>query len=193
MTEQEWLACEDPWVLLPRRAGEDPGRKVRLGTAACCRRVWAYLSANCHRIVEEMERYADVPPPADWDDESGLCVVVTAGTTLVVEIRERYPRPADGPGEVGASQARLARDVLGNPFRPATLDRSLVTPDVASLAEAAYEHRELPSGHLELARLAVLSDALEESGVTGAILDHLRSPVPHVRGCWAVDLVLGRS
>jgi hypothetical protein len=62
-----------------------------------------------------------------------------------------------------------------------------------SLAEAAYEHRELPSGHLELARLAVLSDALEEAGATGEVLDHLRATGPHVRGCWALDLVLGRT
>jgi hypothetical protein len=68
-----------------------------------------------------------------------------------------------------------------------------LTRSVASLAEAAYEHRDLPSGHLEPARLAVLSDALEEAGVTGEILDHLRSTGPHVRGCWAVDLILAKD
>jgi hypothetical protein len=49
----------------------------------------------------------------------------------------------------------------------------------------------LHSGHLDNARLAVLSDALEEAGCDDAILSHLRSPGPHVRGCWAVDLCLG--
>jgi hypothetical protein len=94
--------------------------------------------------------------------------------------------------ESGA-QVGLIRDIFGNPLRTVRLDRSLLTPLVASLAEAAYGHRELPSGHLEPARLAVLSDALEEAGVTGEILDHLHSTGPHVRGCWAVDLVRGRS
>ena len=44
------------------------------------------------------------------------------------------------------------------------------------------------------ARLAVLADALEESGCTEqAILDHLRGPGSHCRGCWAVDLVLAKE
>ena len=35
---------------------------------------------------------------------------------------------------------------------------------------------------------------LEDAGCTDSqILDHLRSPGPHVRGCWVVDLVLGKS
>ena len=42
--------------------------------------------------------------------------------------------------------------------------------------------------------LTVLADALEEAGCTNAdILLHLRSPGPHVRGCWALDLILGKS
>ncbi len=62
---------------------------------------------------------------------------------------------------------------------------------VPRLAEIAYQERLLPSGHLDPARLAVLSDALEEAGCTDAeILSHLRSRGPHVRGCWALDLVL---
>jgi hypothetical protein len=93
-----------------------------------------------------------------------------------------------------AAQEGILREVFGNPFRPATLDRAALTPTVASLAQAAYENRSLPSGHLDPARLAVLSDALEEAGCTDAdLLSHLRSPGPHVRGCWALDLILGRS
>jgi hypothetical protein len=39
----------------------------------------------------------------------------------------------------------------------------------------------------------VLADALEEAGCTDAdILGHLRAAAPHARGCWAVDLLLGR-
>jgi hypothetical protein len=49
-------------------------------------------------------------------------------------------------------------------------------------------------GALEPARLAVLADALEEAGCTALpLLEHLRSPGPHVRGCWALDLILGRA
>ena len=43
-------------------------------------------------------------------------------------------------------------------------------------------------------RLAVLADAVEEAGGTdAALLGHLRGAGPHVRGCWAVDALLGKS
>src|SRR2546429_581311 len=58
---------------------------------------------------------------------------------------------------------------------------------------AASDDRVLPGGHLEAARLAVLADALEEAGADAALLDHLRGPGPHVRGCWCVDLLSGRG
>jgi hypothetical protein len=47
---------------------------------------------------------------------------------------------------------------------------------------------------LDPERLAVLADALEEAGCAEAdVLAHLRSPEEHVRGCWPVDWVLGKS
>jgi hypothetical protein len=61
-----------------------------------------------------------------------------------------------------------------------------------ALAWAAYDQRELPAGHLDLARLLALADAPEEAGATdAALLGHLRSAGPHARGCHAVDAVLG--
>jgi hypothetical protein len=65
---------------------------------------------------------------------------------------------------------------------------------VAKLAEAAYEHRSVPDGTLDQDRLAVLADALEEAGCADTdILGHLRGTGPHVRGCHAVDAILGRE
>jgi hypothetical protein len=94
-----------------------------------------------------------------------------------------------------AEQMRLFRDLFGPlPFRSVILSPAWLTPTVVSLAQAAYEQQDLPSGHLDPARLAVLADALEEAGCTEvAILDHLRGPGPHVRGCWPVDLLTGRK
>jgi hypothetical protein len=91
----------------------------------------------------------------------------------------------------------MLRDLFGNPFRPApVVDLAWLAWQVGTvreLAQAAYEERR-PEGTLESARLAVLSDALEDVGCTDAeLLGHLRSPGPHVRGCWAVDLALGKS
>jgi hypothetical protein len=93
-----------------------------------------------------------------------------------------------------ARQVAVIRCVFGNPFRPVPPTRAWLTPDVLTLAEAAYEQRSLPAGTLARARLAVLADALEEAGCTRQeVLSHLRSRGPHVRGCWAVDLLLGRG
>jgi hypothetical protein len=91
-------------------------------------------------------------------------------------------------------QADLIRDIFGNPFLTLSIDIVWITSTVTSLASAAYEERSLPSGELTSPHLAVLSDALEEAGCdSAALLDHLRSPGPHVRGCWALDLVLGKG
>jgi hypothetical protein len=92
------------------------------------------------------------------------------------------------------AQCRILRDLLGNPFRPVALHLAWLSPTVVSLAHAAYDERRLPSGTLDPIRLAILADALEEAGCADAsILDHLREPGPHVRGCWVLDLLLGQS
>jgi hypothetical protein len=96
-----------------------------------------------------------------------------------------------------AAQAWLLRDMFGNPFHPVSLDSAVLTWNdaiVVRLAQAAYEERQMPGGTLDNGRLAVLADALEEAGCANAdILSHCRSGGDHVRGCWVVDLVLGKS
>jgi hypothetical protein len=84
-------------------------------------------------------------------------------------------------------QAALIRDIFGNPFRPVNVDGSWLTPPVVALAHDIYENRTFD-------RMPLLADALQESGCNNAdILDHFRSDGPHVRGCWVVDLVLGKE
>jgi hypothetical protein len=104
----------------------------------------------------------------------------------------RWPEPIPASVEAEcATQAALLRCILGNPCRPApTLD-----PDwlrwkdgmVARLARGIYDDRAFD-------RLPILADALEDAGCHDtAILDHCRQPGPHVRGCWVVDLLLGKE
>jgi hypothetical protein len=97
-----------------------------------------------------------------------------------------------------AEQCRLLRDVAGDPFRPLPILDPVVTAwndgCVVRLATAAYAERDLPSGTLDGQRLSVLADALEDAGCTDAeLLGHLRGPGPHWRGCFALDLILGRT
>jgi hypothetical protein len=88
----------------------------------------------------------------------------------------------------------LCRCVIGNLSKPVAIDPSWLTPTAVSLVEAIYHDRQLPSGLFDNQRLAILADALEEAGCTDeAILSHCRGPGPHVRGCWVVDLLLGKG
>jgi hypothetical protein len=95
------------------------------------------------------------------------------------------------------AQANLIRCVFGNPIRPVVLDRTWLSWNagtVPKLAKVLYEERSLPSCTLDNERLTVLADALEEAGCTNAdILAHCRMPGEHVRGCWVVDLLLGKK
>jgi len=81
----------------------------------------------------------------------------------------------------------LVREIFGNPLRPAVVDPSWQTSTVVALAQAIYHERAYD-------RMPILSDALEDAGCTNAdILSHCRGPGPHVRGCWVVDLLLGKE
>jgi hypothetical protein len=91
-----------------------------------------------------------------------------------------------------AEQAGLLRCIFGNPFHLMSVDNACLTLDVVALARAAYDHRQLPSGHLDAASLTALADRVAESGIASAdLVDHLRSSGPHVQGCFAVELLLG--
>jgi hypothetical protein len=81
----------------------------------------------------------------------------------------------------------LLREVLGNPFRPVTPNRAWQTPAVQGLASGILNDNAFD-------RMPVLADALEEAGCDNAdILSHCRSEGPHVEGCWAIDLLLGKG
>jgi hypothetical protein len=88
-------------------------------------------------------------------------------------------------------QCDLLRDIIGNPFRgPSPVDASWLLWNggtIRGLAQVAYNEKRFED-------LPVLADALEEAGCTDEqILAHCRGPGPHVRGCWVVDLILGKS
>jgi hypothetical protein len=88
------------------------------------------------------------------------------------------------------AQCDLLRDIFGNPFRPVAAEPSWTTWNggvVGKLAGSVYEERAFE-------RLPVLADALEEAGCTDAdLLAHCRGGGGHVRGCWVVDLLVGKS
>jgi hypothetical protein len=97
-----------------------------------------------------------------------------------------------------AAQAALLRDIVGTyPFRAIRIDRAWLDWNdctVRRLAEAAYDDRTEPAGLLDVTRMAVLGDALEDAGCDDPVLPaHLRGPGPHVRGCFVLDFLLGKE
>jgi hypothetical protein len=92
-------------------------------------------------------------------------------------------REATGPQQPG-----LLRDIFGNPFRPVNFAAEWRTDTVIALAGPMYESRDFSA-------MPILADALQDAGCTNDdILDHCRdASATHVRGCWVVDLVLGKE
>jgi hypothetical protein len=88
------------------------------------------------------------------------------------------------------AQCRILRDLFGNPFRPPGLDPAWLRwrdGAVKKWARRIYEERRFDE-------LPVLGDALEEAGcIDRTTLAHCRGSGEHVRGCWVVDLLLGKS
>ena len=86
--------------------------------------------------------------------------------------------------------AVILRDVIGNPFRSVSVLPSWLAWNdgaIRKMAQAIYDGRAFD-------RLPLLADALEEAGCADAdILSHCREPGEHVRGCWVVDLLLGKA
>ena len=79
------------------------------------------------------------------------------------------------------------RELVGNPFRPVTFSPSWRTSTAVALAAQMYEARDFSA-------MPILADALQDAACTNDdILDHCRGPGQHVRGCWVVDLVLGKE
>jgi hypothetical protein len=211
MNEERWLSCTDPTPMLEFLRGKASDRRMRLFACGAWR--WRYTLSGPRLLrwtlfrallapLEKAERAADgrgtVFVPGWWGSftfsgpDAIHAALGTAGT-----FRDGFLGLFDPPAEA-AALCRLLRDITGNPFRPlAPMDTAVLAwhgRTIPKLAQAVYEERELPSGHLDAARLAILADMLEEAGATDPdLLGHLRSPGPHVRGCAAVDALLGRS
>jgi hypothetical protein len=222
--ETRWLVGADPQPMLEFLRARASGRKLRLFTCACARRLWALLPAASRAAVEAAERLADAPnrpavcPAGSGYGGAGYQQAVRLPLKALLSRKLTYfalsgaagrPRegaessevvlptgPARQAGEREA-HAALLRCIFGNPFRRVAVDPAWLRwhgGTVRRLAEAGYQERQLAEGRLDLGLLAVLADALEEAGCgEQLLLGHLRSPGPHVRGCWAIDLLTARG
>ena len=116
-------------------------------------------------------------------NEGDLSVKHLGGVRSEAEA-ERIPY---GKDESSRALSKLLRDIIGNPFGLVTFEKAWLTPEAVLLAGAIYDGRAFE-------RMGVLADTLQNVGCKNAdILEHCRGPGPHVRGCWFLDLVLGKQ
>ena len=216
MTEAEWLESTDPTVMLESFLGHFSDRKLRLFCIACCRQNWdQFTDPRERRILHVAERMtegtateADCAAAQDlWlevydekEDEFASYVPVTVISPGIdaVDASECARSMACGPiysdggfegleDELQYEQAAFLRDIIGNPVRPVTFNPHWRTADTVGLARGIYEDRVFD-------RLPLLADALMDAGCDeDQLLAHCRSEGPHVRGCWVVDLILGKD
>lgn len=94
------------------------------------------------------------------------------------------------PEVANRTLSRLLREMVGDPFCPVSLDSAWLDAHAGlakQVAEQAYDRKRFTD-------LPVIADVLEEAGCEEAdLLKHLRSSDDHVRGCWALDLLLGKA
>jgi hypothetical protein len=223
MTESKWLACADPKSMLHHFGSKADKRKCMLFVCACERRLWnepdcqrekievtercADREATAADVAAAIQRtgldHTDAVYFANRAGEVGWAISESLDSAALVadaalrgralnEGRELNRSELDSARKAGCEsekrvQCDLLRDIFGNPFCLVIADPSWVTIPVQNIAAAIYHERAFD-------RLPVLANALEEASCTNAdVLAHCRQPGPHVRGCWVVDLLLGKG
>jgi hypothetical protein len=152
---------------------------------------WSYVSSHewdCsygiwvspeRRRVCRVAHWASTPTP--WGSPES-----TANDTRVLL---SFRNGLDAAKAEEKTQCALLRDIVSPAGCPVIQSTWLSSNGgtVRRLAQAIYEERAFDS-------LPVLADALEEAGCSDeALQGHLRGPGPHVRGCWAVDLLVAKK
>jgi hypothetical protein len=202
VTEEEWLTSATPQEMVRYLLGRVSNRKLRLSVCACCRLEWGrFTDERCRRAIEAAEESADAPTPG-----AVLTQVLAGAQAAYEEVYYHGPAGSDyTPAQaawclaseadsdvmswlkVGPAAGPIVRDVVGNPFQPVAFDPEWITSTAVALAQGIYASRAFD-------RLPILADALQDAGCDSEeVLTHCRDAGPHVRGCWVVDLLLGKK
>jgi hypothetical protein len=218
MTEEEWLKNEtDHSEMHQFIVTRTTSRKMRLFSCACVRLVHKKIGDKSRpdmlNLVIEIEKFADGglskaglrrakkrmmqerQTLVDEDSQSSnwgafWLTEVAASNNAFLAVLAEWNRLSDDllitePTEWLTVKA-LLRCIAGNPFRPLAFNPSWRTANTLGLAEAIYADRAFD-------RLPILADALEEAECDHPdVLAHCRDDCPHARGCWVVDLILGK-
>jgi hypothetical protein len=194
LSEEEWLAGTEPHrmgIFLRVRGSE---RKLRLVKVAECRPFLSKMpNEQCRQAVIAAELFAD-----GLISEGDLIIACRAALNTHDLIMQQdfqgcaFARVAAEAAylpirDMSSAPAIYCWDIFGNPFRPISIAPSWLTSTVVALAKGIYNDRAYD-------RMPILADALQDAGCENAdILNHCRGEGVHVRGCWVVDLLLGKE
>lgn len=171
---EKWAEGRTPTCLVGRVVGGGDGGSLYRSKHA---RDFAHSHAGA---VAEYAADPSVREAAEW-------CVWSATSALAWTLRYQDSSNDAAWTKAAAVLRELIRDVFGNPFREFAFDFRWRTTDAVGLAGAIYEDRAFD-------RMPILADALMDAGCEDkAIISHCRDDCQHVRGCWVVDLVLGKE
>jgi hypothetical protein len=169
-------------------------RRLRLFGVACARQVRHLFADGDHAALQVSERYADgLASQAELKAMSRPLSNGPLGVSTLVS--DSISRPRDAPREHWRPRrAGQTRSPLPEPGRPSSSETShrptvpsWLTSDALALARGIYAEEAFD-------RMPILAGALQDAGCDNdEILNHCRGPGPHVRGCWVVDLLLGKE
>jgi hypothetical protein len=193
MTEQEWLKATDPTPMLEFLRGKASDRKLLMfavnaveGTTELCDERLLGLLAVTEQFADGTRSASEVE--AHW----GRKVYPLRPFAWARALGFRNTEKKRGFKRDQASiLVGLVRDIFGPlPFRPITINPAWLTWHgglLVSMAQRMYDSRDFSD-------MPVLADAVEEAACQDQdILGHCRSGGEHVRGCWVVDLLLGKK
>ena len=218
MTEAEWLACADPRLMLefPWAHVKVSERKLRLFAAAAFHR--RFLKQVSHGLVPERDCECRAAgrrgslSASEIDKLPGTRQRTAPGSTTSRVLACRKRDTSTWPSPICSARVRPIKlpgmSTLWAPGNPTThtapwppsCATSSATPFAPSPSPAVLHRHRRDMGAARCtspassAVMPILADALQDAGCDSAdILDHCRGPGPHVRGCWVVDLVLGKE
>jgi hypothetical protein len=223
MEQKAWLESTDPREMLRHLGAAASNRKLRLFACACCRRAWHFVTdKRLEPILLLLEGLADgtvktarlrpiqarsykltsaeigdAQQSVAWEMWGGLRKSFVRGDNDLGESAAAAFGYAAGKSDAKffsakraerAQQTKLIHEMFGDPFAPVALDLAWCTDTVLALARQMYDGREFGVA-------PILADALQDAGCdSDDLLVHLRDlKAAHVRGCWALDLVLGKE
>jgi hypothetical protein len=217
MTEAEWRNAVIPQLLLDFARDSVSPRKLRLFGVACCWRAVRRLEPSLIDALKTAEGYADGMVKRSvmvrtgrkvreasgfdpWHRPSGRSLVSQAvgavcqpgisyePINVLSWLLDEGVFPPHEFQQEQSEQTNFLRDIFGNPFRPVSFDPAWRTSTAVALARQMYDARDFGA-------MPILADALQDAGCDNEdVLTHCRAvDGVHVRGCWVVDLVLGKS